>query len=56
MIFPKYYDRVLLVMELESSITPVTYNDKYYERHGNNNKELSGISEIKALEARFQKS
>ena len=55
LIFPKYYNRVLLVMELESSTDPVTYNDKYYERHGNNNKELSGISEIKALEARFQR-
>jgi len=43
----------VIVVPVKANKAPITYNDKYYERHGNNNKELKGISEIKALEARF---
>ncbi|MBR2167682.1 MAG: hypothetical protein IJ920_05070, partial [Paludibacteraceae bacterium] len=54
--FPKYYDSTLMILELESSDCPITYEDKYFERHGNNTIEVTGVSAIKALESRFQKA
>lgn len=53
--FPRYYDRTLMLLELVSDV-PITYDDKYYERQGNNIVEVMGIRGIKALEARFNKS
>ena len=52
--FPRYYDVTLMVLELKSTDSPVTYDDKYFERQGNNIIEVSGIKGIKALEARFE--
>ena len=52
--FPRYYDVTLMVLELKSTNSPVTYDDKYFERQGNNIIEVSGIKGIKALEARFE--
>ena len=51
--FPRYYDVSLLVLELKSGQTPVTYDDNYYERRGNNAELVSGVKAMKALEARF---
>ena len=52
--FPRYYDVTLMVLELKSTTSPVTYDDKYFERQGNNIVEVTGIKGIKALEARFE--
>ena len=52
--FPRYYDVTLMVLELKSLDSPVTYDDKYFERQGNNIVEVTGIKGIKALEARFE--
>lgn len=52
--FTKYYDRTILVLELESKDAPVAYNDSYFERQGNNVIAVTGVSAIKALEARFK--
>lgn len=51
--FPRYYDATLMVLELKSNNTPVTYGDEYYERQGNNAILVSGVKAIKAVEARF---
>lgn len=51
--FPRYYESTLMILELKSDTSPVTYNDSYYERQGNNAIEVTGIKGIKALEARF---
>lgn len=53
--FPRYYDVTLMVLQLMSLDSPVTYDDKYYERQGNNAVEVKGISAIKALESRFNR-
>lgn len=53
--FPRYYDVTLMVLQLKSLDSPVTYDDKYFERLGNNAVEVKGISAIKALESRFKK-
>lgn len=53
--FPRYYDVTLMVLQLMSLDNPVTYDDKYYERQGNNAVEVKGISAIKALESRFNR-
>jgi hypothetical protein len=51
--FPKYYGVTLLLMELQSYDTPVTYNDSYYERQGNNVIQVEGVKATKAVESRF---
>lgn len=51
--FPRYYDTTIMMLELTSD-KPVTYDDKYFERQGNNIVEVAGISGIKALELRFK--
>ncbi len=51
--FPKYYGVTLLLMELQSNECPVTYNDSYYERQGNNAIKVEGVKAIKAVESRF---
>lgn len=53
--FPRYYDVTLMVLQLMSLDSPVTYDDKYYERQGNNAVEVKGISAIKAIESRFNR-
>lgn len=53
--FPRYYDVTLMVLQLMSLDSPITYDDKYYERQGNNAVEVKGISAIKALESRFNR-
>lgn len=50
---PRYYNSTILVLELKSQNTPITYADEYYERHGNNVAKVNGITAIKALETRF---
>lgn len=52
--FPRYYDATLMVLELKSESSPVTYADSYYERQGNNAVQVTGVKAIKAIEARFQ--
>lgn len=42
-----------MVLQLKSLDAPVTYDDKYFERQGNNAVEVKGISAIKAIESRF---
>ena len=51
--FPRYFDVTLMVLELKSGDSPVTYGDAYYERQGNNAVVVSGVKAIKAVEARF---
>ncbi len=51
--FPRYYDTTIMMLELVSD-APVTYDDKYFERQGNNIVEVTGIKGIKALESRFK--
>lgn len=51
--FPRYYDVTLMILELKSENEPVTYNDEYFERQGNNAVSIMGIKGIKAIEARF---
>lgn len=51
--FPRYYDTTLMILELKSESEPITYDDRYFERQGNNAIEVSGIKGIKAIEARF---
>lgn len=51
--FPRYYDTTIMMLELVSE-KPVTYDDKYFERQGNNIIEVTGIKGIKALESRFK--
>ena len=51
--FPRYYDTTIMMLELVSE-KPVIYDDKYYERQGNNIVEVDGIKGIKALESRFE--
>ena len=51
--FPRYYDATLMVLELKSGDSPVTYADAYYERQGNNAVLVEGVKAIKAVEARF---
>ncbi len=52
--FPKYYGVTLLLMELQSYDTPVTYDDSYYERQGNNAIKIEGVKGTKIVESRFQ--
>ena len=52
--FPKYYGVTLLLMELQSFDSPVTYDDSYYERQGNNAIKIEGVKGAKAVESRFQ--
>ena len=42
-----------MMLELVSE-KPVIYDDKYFERQGNNIIEVTGIKGIKALESRFK--
>lgn len=51
--FPRYYDVTLMILELKSANAPVTYDDKYFERQGNNAIEMLGVKEFKSIEARF---
>lgn len=51
--FPRYYDATLMILELKSGNEPVSYDDKYFERQGNNAIEVSGIKGIRSIEARF---
>ena len=51
--FPRYYDTTIMMLELVSE-KPVIYDDKYFERQGNNIVEVAGIKGIKALESRFK--
>ncbi len=51
--FPRYYDSTLMILELKSDNEPITYDDKYFERQGNNAIEVKGIKGIRAIEARF---
>lgn len=51
--FPKYYGVTLMMMELQSGDRPVTYEDTYFERQGNNVIKVEGVKGIKAVEARF---
>lgn len=51
--FPKYYGVTLMMMELQSGDSPVTYEDTYYERQGNNVIKVEGVKGMKAVEARF---
>lgn len=52
---PTYYNNCVLVLSLRSAEKPITYNDTYYLRNGNNNDEVKGVSSINALQARFKK-
>ena len=52
--FPRYYDVTLMLLELKSGHSPVTYADDYYERQGNNAILVTGVKAIKAVEARFE--
>lgn len=52
--FPKYYGVTLLLMELQSFDSPVTYDDSYFERQGNNAIKIEGVKGTKAVESRFQ--
>jgi len=52
--FPRYYDATLMVLELKSGQSPVTYADTYYERQGNNAIQITGVKAIKAVESRFK--
>ena len=40
-------------MELQSGDHPVTYEDTYFERQGNNAIKVEGVKGMKAVEARF---
>ena len=51
--FPKYYGVTLMMMELQSGDHPVTYEDTYFERQGNNAIKVEGVKGMKAVEARF---
>lgn len=51
--FPKYYGVTLMMMELQSGDHPVTYEDTYFERQGNNAIKVEGVKGMKAVESRF---
>lgn len=48
-----YFDRDILVFEIESMKEPTSYNEKYYQRIINNVEQVSSASSLKALFARF---
>lgn len=49
-----YYDKLLLVFMIESGDTPVPYDNKFYERHGNSVEEISVAIDLKNLFDRFK--
>ena len=53
--FVSYYGKTILVLELESSNSPISYADKFYERQNNETTLIDGASSTLALMQRFSK-
>ena len=51
--FVGYYGKTILVLELESVNSPISYADKFYERQNNETTLIEGASSILALMQRF---
>ena len=56
LLFINYQNKDILILCLESNNSPVSYDNKFYIREGNDTKEIIGADKTMALMSRFLKT